>query len=413
MTQPQAAPRFAIPILFAVVFIDLVGFGILMPLIPFYVERLGAGPELITLILAIHPLCQSLATPIWGSLSDRFGRRPILLISMAGHVGAYLILGFADSLALLMVSRLLSGTTSANISTAFACVADVTPPEKRAAAMGKISAAFSLGFAAGPALGGFLAGNDIATANFQRPAMAAAAFALIAFLAVLFFLPETRPPVAKAQPGDPTGPTLSANFGQVARRPIITLMLILCLIVMTFIAARETIFPLWAHYRVGLNPRELGLLITYTATVIASIQLFGIGRLANRFGELAMVKTSLVCFGIGWMLLVVAPNFSWIMIGMTTGAVGSALFQTCLQTMISQRAGPSERGLVLGVYQSAGSLSRFVGQAGSGTLYGQLGINAPFWLGAIAMLPALYICKLIGRGLKAARAAAAVANEAG
>ncbi len=406
-------PRGAIPILFAVVFIDLVGFGILMPLIPFYVERLGAGPEQITLILAIHPLCQSLATPVWGELSDRFGRRPILLVSCAGHVGAYLLLGFADSLTLLMLSRLLSGTTSANIATAFACVSDVTAPEERAGAMGKISAAFSLGFAAGPAIGGFLAGDSIADANFERTALAAAVFAGGAFFAVLFFLPETFPPGARRERGGSTTPTLSANFGQVARRPIITLMLILCLIVMTCIAARETIFPLWSHYRLGLSPRELGLLITYTASVIAAIQLLGIGRLARRFGELAMVQLSLVSFGLGWLLLVLAPNIPMVVVAMTVAAVGSALFQTCLQALISHRAGPQERGLVLGVYQSASSASRFIGQAGSGTLYGQLGMNAPFWLGAIAMLPALYLTRVIRSGLQAAAPQLPAGNESG
>lgn len=393
-------PRFAIPILFAVVFIDLIGFGILMPLIPFYVERLGASPPAITLILAIHPLCQSLATPVWGSLSDRYGRRPILLTSMAGHVGAYLLLGFADTLWLLMLSRFLSGTTSANIATAFASVTDVSTPERRASAMGKISAAFSLGFATGPAIGGFLAGDDLANANFMRPAIAAASFALLAFLAVLFFLPETRSPAAAAADAEENRPPFLTSVNQVARRPIITLMLVLCLIVMTCIAARETIFPLWAHYRVGLSPRELGLLITYTAGVIAMIQLFGIGRLARRFGELTMVQTSLVCFGIGWILLVMSRGMILVIAGMTIGAIGSALFQTCLQTMISHRAGPAERGLVLGVYQSTGSLSRFMGQAGSGTIFGYLGMNAPFWIGAIAMLPALYISTRIRRGLK-------------
>ncbi|MGI9329109.1 MAG: MFS transporter [Gammaproteobacteria bacterium] len=411
MTTPP--PRLAIPILFAVVFIDLVGFGILMPLIPFYVERLGAGPELITLILAVHPLCQSLATPLWGAMSDRFGRRPILLISMAGHVGAYLLLGIADTLWMLVLARLLSGLTSANIATAFACVSDVSKPEERASAMGKISAAFSLGFAAGPAIGGFLAGTDMATADFARPAYAAAGFAFLAFLAVLFFLPETRPVMPADDPNQSNQPKLSANIGQVARRPIITLMLGLCLIVVTCVAARETIFPLWAHYKVGLNPRELGLLITYSAAVIAAVQLFGIGRLARRFGELSLIQTSLVCFFIGWIMLVAAPNFTVLIVAMTIGAIGTALFQTCLQTMISHRAGTYERGLVLGVYQSTGSLSRFIGQAGSGSLYGQLGINSPFWLGAIFMLPALFITTRIRRGLKAARAAATVANEPG
>ena len=172
---PGPKPRFAVPILFAVVFIDLVGFGILAPLVPFYVERLGARPELITLIIAAHPLAQSLAMPLWGTLSDRRGRRPVLLASMLGHGAAYLLLGFADSLWLLLLARILSGATSANLSTAYAYIADVTTPEERAGAMGRVSSAFGLGFAIGPALGGLLAGGTtMDDANLLRPAIAAA-----------------------------------------------------------------------------------------------------------------------------------------------------------------------------------------------------------------------------------------------
>ena len=190
---PGPKPRFAVPILFAVVFIDLVGFGILAPLVPFYVERLGARPELITLIIAAHPLAQSLAMPLWGTLSDRRGRRPVLLASMFGHGAAYLLLGFADSLWLLLLARILSGATSANLSTAYAYIADVTTPEERAGAMGRVSSAFGLGFAIGPALGGLLAGGTtMDDANLLRPAIAAALFSFSAFLAIFAFLPETR-----------------------------------------------------------------------------------------------------------------------------------------------------------------------------------------------------------------------------
>ncbi|MCC7330532.1 MAG: MFS transporter, partial [Gammaproteobacteria bacterium] len=142
-------PRLAFATLFAIVFIDLVGFGIVIPLVPFYVERLGAGPELITLIIALHALCQSAAMPLWGTISDRYGRRPVLLASMLGHVASYLMLGFADSLWLLALARVISGVTAANLSTAYAYIADITSPAERAGAMGRISAAFGLGMAVG------------------------------------------------------------------------------------------------------------------------------------------------------------------------------------------------------------------------------------------------------------------------
>lgn len=392
--------RLAIPILFAVVFIDMVGFGILVPLIPFYVARLGAGPELITLIIAVHPLSQSLAMPVWGTLSDRFGRRPILLASMLGHAVAYLVLGFAGSLWMLLLSRVLSGGTSANLSTAYACISDITDPEDRAASLGKISAAFGLGFAVGPALGGLLAGGgEMADANFLRPAIAASLFSIAAFFSILVFLPETLPPEHRSGARAETRSGQLQNIGRIARRPIVTMMIGLCLIVIMCMAVRESIFPLWANYRLGLNARELGWLLAYAGGLICCIQLFGIGRFTARFGELNLVRTAVICLAASWACLIMAGGMATLLVAMTFGALGTAFFQTSMQSLLSKRAGTAERGVVLGVYQSSSSMARFLGQAGSGTMFGQLGQNAPFALGIIAMVPAFFLTLRIGANL--------------
>ena len=391
-------PRFAIPILFAVVFIDLIGFGILVPLVPFYVQRLGVGPELITLIIALQPLTQSLVTPFWGTMSDRWGRRPVLLMSMLGHAGAYVLLAFADSIGLLILSRILSGATSANIATAYAYIADITPPEERAGALGKISAAFGLGFAVGPGLGGLLAGGTSMTdANFVRPALSAAGFSLLAFLAILVFLKETLPAEARRLHRESEQPGILRNIGRVASRRAITLMLLLCILVITCMSIRESIFSLWLNARLMLNAREIGLVLAYAGGLVFLIQMFGIGRLAKRFGELNLVKTAIGCLAAGWVLLVLATDIAGVLLAMTFGAMGTAFFQTNMQALMSLRAGPGERGAVLGVYQSSSSAARFVGQASSGTLFGQLGLNAPFLIGAAAMLPAMALAWRAGR----------------
>lgn len=393
-------PRFAMPILFAVVFIDLVGFGILTPLMPFYVERLGARPELITLIIALHPLSQAVAMPVWGGLSDRVGRRPVLLASMLGHAVAYLLVGLADSLWLLALARILSGVTSANLSTAYAYVADITTPEERAGAMGRIAASFGLGFAIGPALGGLLAGGtSMAEANFLRPALAAALFSFGAFVAILVFLPETLRRNAASAPADPITRSFG-NIGRVVRRPIVTRMLILATIVLVFMSVREGIFPLWANHRHGLSPLTLGALMAWTGLFMASMQFFALGRLSTRFGELALVKTAIICLLLGWLGLVLAPSVPWLLVAMTIGSLGTGFFQTCMQSLLSKRAGDGERGAVLGVYQASSAMSRFVGQAGAGTLYGQLGSSAPFLLGSLAMIPALLMANHVGRHLR-------------
>jgi len=398
---PGPKPRFAVPILFAVVFIDLVGFGILAPLVPFYVERLGARPELITLIIAAHPLAQSLAMPLWGSLSDRRGRRPVLLASMFGHGAAYLMLAFADSLWLLLMVRILSGATSANLSTAYAYIADVTTPEERAGAMGRVSSAFGLGFAIGPALGGLLAGGTtMDDANLVRPAIAAALFSFSAFLAIFMFLPETRQ-LSPASTPRAAGTSLLGELGRIAGRPLISRMLIMATVVLIFMSVRESIFPLWANHEHGLNARTLGGMLAWTGALIAMVQFFGIGWLAQRFGELNLVKGAIVCLMLGWLGLTLAWSLPTLLLAMTIASFGTAFFQTSMQSLLSKRAGMAERGAVLGVYQSSSAMARFVGQAGAGTLYGQLGANAPFLLGSLAMLPAFAIATQVGRRLKA------------
>jgi len=394
--------RFAFPTLFAVVFIDLVGFGIVIPLVPFFAERLGARPELITLIIALHALCQSAAMPLWGAMSDRRGRRPVLLISMLGHAGSYLMMGFADSLWLLALARILSGVTAANLSTAYAYIADITTPDERAGAMGKLSAAFCLGFAVGPAIGGLLAGGDtMADANLMRPAIAAALFSLASAVAIWFFLPETTHAAGRAEASGEQR-SLRADFAKVTRRPVVSMMLALALMVVTFMAVRESIFPLWAYYRLGFNARELGITLGFTGALISGVQFLGMGKLSERFGELGLVKAAVALFATAWIGLVLAVDMATCLVALTAQSFGTAFFQTSMQSLISKRAGASERGMVLGVYQSSSALARFMGQAVAGTLYGQLGMNAPFLIGAAVMLPSMWLAMRIGRRLDAA-----------
>jgi len=400
MTAPPVS-RFAFWTLFAVVFIDLAGFGIVIPLVPFFAVRLGARPELITLIIALHALCQAGAMPLWGAVSDRYGRRPVLLVSMIGHAGSYLLMGFADSLWMLALARIVSGITAANLSTAYAYIADITTPDERAGAMGKISAAFGLGFAVGPAIGGLLAGGaTVADANLWRPALAAACFSSAAAIAIYFFLPETQHEAARhLARGEHR--SLPSDLKRVTRRPVITMMLGLALLVVTFMAVRESIFPLWAHYRLDFNTFQIGVALSFTGALITAIQFIGMGYLSRRFGELGLVKAAVVLFATAWVGLTFSYNLGTVLAALAVQSLGVAFFQTSMQSLMSKRAGQNERGLVLGVYQSSSALARFLGQACAGTLFGQIGMNAPFLIGAVFMLPAMWLARRIGLRLAA------------
>src|SRR5947209_5840959 len=210
------------PILFLIVFIDLVGFVLVIPLLPFYAERFGASPLQMTLLFAVYSLMSMLAAPLWGRLSDRIGRRPVLMASMAAAALAYLWLGFATQLWMVFAARALAGACAGNIAAAQAYIADVTPPEKRARGMGMIGAAFGLGFIVGPALGGIVAGNELATADLETPGLIAAGLSLIAFLGVVFVLPESRPASARSQPSRGRIAALCNALG----RPVLSRLLV-------------------------------------------------------------------------------------------------------------------------------------------------------------------------------------------
>lgn len=212
-------------ILFLIVFIDLVGFGIVIPLLPFYGEHFQADPFTVSLIMATYSLGQFIAAPFWGRLSDTIGRRPVLIISLFGAVLSYIWLGFATTLWMLFAARMVGGLMAGNISTAFAYIADITTIENRAKGMGMVGAAFGLGFIAGPAIGGILAGPDPLTADFQTPAFVAAAMSFVAFVLTFLRLKESLPADVRAQAANKPRPKRWAQMREAVQRPGIGLLI--------------------------------------------------------------------------------------------------------------------------------------------------------------------------------------------
>ncbi|HEX3499868.1 MAG TPA: MFS transporter [Stellaceae bacterium] len=369
------------PILFAIVVTDLIGFGIVIPLLPFYGEHFGASPLVVTLLMATYSLFQLFGAPFWGRLSDRHGRRPILLVSLAGSVAGYLWLGAADALWMLFAARALQGACAGNIAAAQAYVADVTTPENRAKGMGMIGAAFGIGFIIGPALGGALAGSDPAAPDVAAGAFLGAGLSALAFLGTLLFLKESLPESLRGTRRDGRLVAMS----RVLRRPALRFLLILFFAIVFAFAGMEATFALWAMRQFGWGAAQVGYLMTYVGICSALMQGVLIGRLAKRFGEERLLVAGIAAITLGLAAIPLSSGLALLIVASGLLAIGMGMTQPAINSLISRRAAASEQGEVMGVAQSFGSLARIVGPAFAGLLFSGFGRNAPYYAGAALM----------------------------
>lgn len=253
-TQPPKLKTPALAVLFATVFINLVGFGLVVPLLPFFAQSLKAEAWQITLMFSAYSLGQFFAEPFWGRLSDRIGRKPVLLMTLIANALGYLMLAFVPNIWLAIAVRLFTGLGAGNISTVQGYVADVTPPEQRAGRMGLIGAAFGLGFIVGPGLGGLLTQPQLGRLGYQLPIFLAAALAAIAAVGVVVFLRESR---AKADPAAPR-PAFLAGLKDARDNAVVSRVLVVTLIYMAGFSAMESVFGLWSESRYQWGAREWG-----------------------------------------------------------------------------------------------------------------------------------------------------------
>lgn len=369
-------------VLFLIVLIDLIGFGIIIPLLPFYGERFGADPFEVGLLMAIYSFCQLLAAPLWGRLSDRIGRRPVLLLGMAGAAISYLWLASADSLWTLYAARALGGAMAGNIAAAFAYVADVTTPANRAKGMGVVGAAFSLGFIAGPAVGGLLAGADPATANFHLPSLVAAGMSICAIGMGLVWLKESRPPGANTdQPGRGGVP-----IPDLLRRPALPMLLAASFLAIFVFAGIEATFALWSVRRFGWGPEQNGYLFAFVGLLSAAIQGGAIGILSRRLGEPRMIVWGAVLLAAGIAAVPFTGQVASLVFVMAVVAIGFSMLSPPLNSQISRQADESRQGAIMGLARSATTLARVVGPAWAGYLFSVGGMDWPFLAGACVMV---------------------------
>jgi MFS transporter, DHA1 family, tetracycline resistance protein len=362
--------------IFLTCFIDILGFGIVIPVLPLYGEHFGATAVQIGWVVGIFSLMQFFFAPIWGRISDRIGRKPVLLIGLAGTVLGYVLMGLAQTVTALFVARLIAGISGANISAAQAYLADISTPETRARAMGLLGAAFGLGFVFGPALGGWAGG----TLGYAAPMFIAAGLAALNFCFVLFRLPESRQP--GAQSGGRIFPGL---FAHVERRVFIWSVTGYFLVIAGF-SIMTSLFALLLLHRYGLDATGTGYILAGVGLIGAVIQGGLIGRLVQRFGELALALTGAVLMALGLFGLGLTASFGAMLAAMVAVGIGNSLLMPTLTTITSRRADADWQGRALGVMQSGGSLARWAGPMVAGTL---LGLQMQSGQGPYAALPML------------------------
>jgi DHA1 family tetracycline resistance protein-like MFS transporter len=381
-------------IAFLVILIDMIGFGIMVPIFAFYVLKFGASPALATVMMSLYVGAMFLTTPLLGRLSDLYGRRPVMMLSMLGATAGYILLAFATNLWMVGISRLISGAMAGNISTAQAYITDVTTEENRAKGMGLIGAAFGLGFIIGPAIGSILAGNDFDSANLALPAMVSAGMTFAAFLMIVFVLPESlakehrdaakkRPQVSRLD-----------SFKQVLGRRLI-LEIIICALLFNIAAGLfEALFPIWISDTPGgtglvHGPKGLLPYLLVGGFTLAIVQGGLIGKLTQKFGEHTLLRAGALLYGAALFGMTVAAdlvNKPFTFFFMAVVSAAGAMIMTCTQSLVSMCAEKTERGVVMGVYNSVSTIGRFAGTLITGTLFHELYKHAPYWTCGVLML---------------------------
>lgn len=384
-----------LPSLFIVCVIDVLGFGVLIPLVPYMAASFGASPALITWILGSYSVCQLLAAPLWGRLSDRFGRRPILLTSMIGACCSYAILAAAHSLTALFVARALAGFMAGNLSAAMAYASDISRPADRAKTMGTVGAAIGLGFMLGPVIGGLLAGEQIQQASFMRPALLSMSLSVLAMLLVLFVLPESHTAEHRRAHA---AQTVRANPWRLLRTVPALRWLTLATLLVTFSQSTlDSIFTIWAMNRYRVGPRSVGMALFALAIVAVGTQGGLVRRLAPRFGEARLVFTAIICYALGLLLVASSMALPVVIIGLVFCGFGAGLFNPSGSALASREAQADNRGAVMGTYQTGNSMARVLGPLLSGPVYMRVGPNAPFVLAALVTLQAIWCVLSVNR----------------
>ncbi len=389
---------------FIIVFVDLLGFGLILPLLPFYADSYGASPAVVGLLAASYAAAQLVGAPVLGRLSDRHGRRPVLLISILGTLLGFLLLGLAEPLGrwisslagvsspasinaailtILFLSRILDGLTGGNISVAQAYITDVTDESNRARGLGLIGAAFGLGFIIGPAAGGALSAGG----RYAVPAFFAAGLAFLNWIAVLLWLPESLTEETKTQLAkQPARSILSVSeLWRALRRPRFGPLLQIRFFYGLAFATFTGVFALYAQYRLELDSSQTGFILAYVGLLSVLVQGLAIGRLTKRYAENHLMLAAVALLSVSLLGWALAPNVAVLFVILAPLSLASGVLNTVLNSAITKSVYPEEVGGALGVAASVESLTRVIGPSLGGFVLGALGTWSPGVIGALIL----------------------------
>jgi MFS family permease len=369
--------RRALAVLFSIVIIDLVGFGIVVPVLPFLVDEFDASAGVLGLLVASYAGMQFLFAPLWGRLSDRIGRRPVLLMTIAGSSIALLGAGLAPSLFWLFVARILGGGFAANISVASAYITDATDESERTRWMGLLGASFAVGFTLGPLIGGLLG-----PLGYHVPLLVAAAMAAVnvVWAAVVLREPESH----AASEDEPDAGALA--------NPLVRKICNANLLFSLAVTQLETVFAFLMIQRFDYDIRGVAVILFGMAVVMGGVQGGGIRALAARFGERSLLHAGAVLMAIAFFAIPFAPTVALLLIPLVVSAVGRGICQPSMMSLASSLATPSTRGAVMGTFTSRASLARAIGPLPAGLLFDQ-GAGLPFWLAGALLVAMLAVAR--------------------
>jgi DHA1 family tetracycline resistance protein-like MFS transporter len=367
-------------VIFLTIFVNLIGFGIIIPLLPFYAQTFGASPIVIGLLFAAFSVCQLVAAPVLGDWSDRYGRRPILILSLLGTVVSFVLLALAHSVTMLFIARIVDGLSGGNISTARAYVADVTEPKDRARAYGLIGAAFGLGFIFGPALGGVLS-----KVSYTAPIWAAAGITLAATAVAWLWLPET---IHRAQAG--TGMPFR-NLPEMLRRRNLGRVLIIDFVYWFAFAIFQTTFSLFTARRFQFDASQTGYFFSAFGVLGAIVQGGFIRPIVRRLGDRPTFMIGLLCSIVGLVGATLTHSVAVFAATLVPLAIGLGFGHPTVSSMVSNTARPEEQGRVQGAASAVESLGRTVGPVWGNASLQRFGEGSPYLSAAAFLLVTLLI----------------------